>query len=53
MLGIFNLLVKDSQSLVLESKKLLEGTSEIQNINSENLIYGGSEVINFIADEII
>lgn len=53
MLGIFNLLVKDTQSLVLESKKLLEGTSEIQNINSENLIYGGSEVINFIADEII
>ena len=53
MLNKFNLLVKSREQVLKESNKLINGDSEIQKIDKNELLYGKSEVIKNIAERLI
>ena len=53
MLGVFNLLVPTLENLTHEALKLLDGSSKIQKINTNSLLYGKTEVVEKILSNII
>tara|TARA_B110000008_G_scaffold147293_1_gene148870 strand:+ start:62 stop:1090 length:1029 start_codon:yes stop_codon:yes gene_type:complete len=53
MLSIFNLLVDKEKSLKEESRNLINGVSKIQKIDESKLLYGKSEVVDLILNNII
>lgn len=53
MLNIYNLLVNNINDLEKEAISLINGDSEIQEIDNNKLLYGRSEVVDLILNNII